>query len=510
MVQRPGLGVDAAGDGSAPVAFVPQGLEQGQDELAPALAGQEFLRRGDRRLIAVGQGDLQPGEGQFAVALVRQVQGALQIRQLGGGQPVGVGGQALWAPAEETLALLGVPLRPRNGGGRSLVLEEGHGGRIDRGEGVRHRRHGVGRQAGLIDPGVQLQFGFQSRVALHQMGADVLQEHGRGHRPIGVAVEIAAQPGVEPLPARDPLDGAQEGRALVIGDGVHAVVGIAASQVEMQAGVGGGQGFQLVLQPVPAQNLFLHRPVMAVDRLHDPVLEIGGETLVQPEVVPGGVGDQIAGPGVGQFVRHQRDQRLVAGDDGRGGEGQFGVFHPAEREGRRQEQQVIPAPAIGAVQFLGRVHHFGRRLKLGGGGAQAAGLGPDPGPLVEGREGDVADADGDQIGRDRIVHPEAPGLHSIGGGLALGRQLVGAHDHGQVGRGGDAGRIGLADAGAALGRNPGAGQDGLALAEQIGLLAARRLGRAQPLQGRRVGTGRIADGDFAPFIGREGREIDGN
>ena len=89
VIQRPGLGVDATGVGAAPVALVPQGLEQRQDEFATALAGQELLGRGDRRLIAMGQGDLQPGEGQFGVAFVRQVQRTLQIGQLGVGQPVG-------------------------------------------------------------------------------------------------------------------------------------------------------------------------------------------------------------------------------------------------------------------------------------------------------------------------------------------------------------------------------------------------------------------------------------
>ncbi|MNX14176.1 hypothetical protein D3C86_439900 [compost metagenome] len=95
------------------------------------------------------------------------------------------------------------------------------------------------------------------------------------------------------------------------------------------------------------------------------------------------------------------------------------------------------------------------------------------------------------------------------GGLALRRQVLGGHDHGQVGGGEDAGGIGLADAGAVLGRDPGAGQDGLALAEQIGLLAARRLLRAEPLQGRRVGTGGIVDDDFLDFTAHEGGQVNG-
>ena len=87
MIQRPGLGVDARGDGAAPVAFAPQGLEQGQDELATALGRQEAVGGGDGGLIAVGQGDLQPGEGQLGVALIGQVQGLFQIGELRRRQP---------------------------------------------------------------------------------------------------------------------------------------------------------------------------------------------------------------------------------------------------------------------------------------------------------------------------------------------------------------------------------------------------------------------------------------
>ncbi|MNJ28799.1 hypothetical protein D3C77_233480 [compost metagenome] len=207
-----------------------------------------------------------------------------------------------------------------------------------------------------------------------------------------------------------------------------------------------------------------------------------------------------------QLVRHQRHQRAVAGDDGRGGEGQPGVLHAAEGEAGRQDQQVVTAPAIGAVERLGRVDHLRRRLQLPLGGLQLARLGPHAGARVERGEGQVAHGDGDQIGRDRVVQLEAPRLGPGARRLALGGQLFGRHDDRQVGRSDDAGAIGLPDAGAVLGRNPGAGQDRLALAEQIGLLAARRLLRAQPLQRRGVGPGRIGDDDLLRLVALEGGE----
>uniref|UniRef100_A0A0N4YZX7 PE-PGRS family protein n=1 Tax=Parastrongyloides trichosuri TaxID=131310 RepID=A0A0N4YZX7_PARTI len=497
------------GDGAAPVAFGPQGLEQGQDKFATALAGQEAVGGGDSGLIAMRQGDLQPGEGQLGVALVGQVQGLFQIGQLGGGQPVGTGLEPLGTPGQEALALLGVPVLPVDGRGRALVAKEGLGLGVHSLEGVRHRRDPVGRHPRLIDPVVQLQLGLQSGVALDQVLADVGQEADVGHGLEGVTVEIAAQPGVERRTPDDALDGAQHGRALLIGHARQTVVGVTSGQVDVQLGVVRIGDGHFRRQLAPAQNLLLQRAVTAVEGFHDPVLEIDRGAFVQPDVLPAGVGHQVARPAVRQFVGHQRDQRLVADDHGRGGEGQARVLHAAERERRRQHQHVVAAPAVWAVQRLGGVDHARGRLQFGVGGFQSAGLGPDAGAAVERGEGDVADGHGHQIGRDRMIHVEAPGLLTRSGGLALRRQVLGGHDHGQVGGGDDAGRIGLADAGAVLGRDPGAGQDGLALAEQIGFLAARRLLRGQPLQGRGIRAGRIVDDDLLDFGPGEGGQVDG-
>ena len=144
-----------------------------------------------------------------------------------------------------------------------------------------------------------------------------------------------------------------------------------------------------------------------------------------------------------------------------------------------------------------------------GAGGQAARLGPDAGALVQRRERQIAHAQRDQIGRDRIGHAEAPGLPPVRRRLSALGQHFGAHHHREVGGRGDAGVIGLANAGAVLRRHPGAGQDRLALAEQIGLLTARRLLRAEPLKGGRVRAGRIVDDDAARLSRRQGREADG-
>src|SRR5690606_3649137 len=64
----------------------------------------------------------------------------------------------------------------------------------------------------------------------------------------------------------------------------------------------------------------------------------------------------------------------------------------------------------------------------------------------------------------------------------------------RLGRG-DPGLPGLADAGAVLGRDPGSVEDRLALAEQVGMVAASGLVRPQPLQRRRRRPAMVADDD---------------
>ena len=58
MIAGPGAGIDAGRDRSPPAALAPQAGEQGQDEFAPPLTGQEILQRRYGRLIAMGHGDL--------------------------------------------------------------------------------------------------------------------------------------------------------------------------------------------------------------------------------------------------------------------------------------------------------------------------------------------------------------------------------------------------------------------------------------------------------------------
>src|SRR3546814_7203675 len=91
---------------------------------------------------------------------------------------------------------------------------------------------------------------------------------------------------------------------------------------------------------VGPQQIGLHRRALgAVDALDDAVLGIGGEAFVEPEIVPGRVGDEIARPAMRKLVRDHADQALVAGDDRGRREGESGALHAAVREAWRERSE---------------------------------------------------------------------------------------------------------------------------------------------------------------------------
>src|SRR5690606_29810649 len=87
------------------------------------------------------------------------------------------------------------------------------------------------------------------------------------------------------------------------------------------------------------------------------------------------------------------------------------------------------------------------------------------------------------------------GSLSIGGRLALRRQLFTAHDGGQALGHDDLGCPGLPDAGAVLRRDPAAVVNRLPLAEQVGLLLTGGQGRREPLEGSSARGRGVLDDD---------------
>ncbi len=148
--------------------------------------------------------------------------------------------------------------------------------------------------------------------------------------------------------------------------------------------------------------------LLAVYRFDNAALEIRREAFVQPEVAPGRIGDEVAGPGVRELMGDERNQRLVSDDHRRRRKRHSRVLHAPKRERRRQHEQVVAAPAVRTVKRLRRLDHlFGvfELLRCGRGNAPVR-----PIPRFD-RSSDVkrqiADGDRDEIRGNRLRHVKA-------------------------------------------------------------------------------------------------------
>ncbi len=305
-----------------------------------------------------------------------------------------------------------------------------------------------------------------------------------------MVVEPLAQERIEQLAAEALLQELQEPGALDVGHLAQRIVRVGLPQRRHAQQLAlGRQRLQFVGRKLGLVDLALHLGhLLAVQRLGDARLDVGGEAFVEPDVLPAGIGHQVARPAVRQFMGHQRHQRPVADDHGRGGEGQGRVLHAAERERGRQHQDVVAAPAIRTVQLLGGGDHLLGVDELGRGLVGHGRFGPHPGAVGQRAEHQIAGGDGQQVGRDRLV------LHEMVVAIAhRGRVVARAHQHHQVRAAGDVGGVGEAHPRGVLQRHPAARVDGLGLAEHEGQLLAFGHRRRQPLQAGGFRRGVIAD-----------------
>eukprot|EP01136_Pigoraptor_vietnamica_P039928 Opistho-1_new@11257 len=262
-------------------------------------------------------------------------------------------------------------------------------------------------------------------------------------------------------------------------------------------------GCQCALNVGPGER-FGHARVFGAEQFFaDAAFDVGGEALVEPAIGPHRIGDQIARPGMREFVRDQRDETAVASEEGRRQECEARVFHAAKRKGRRQDQHVITAPAIFAVERFSDLHHALHVGAFVNAALDDAGLGPDAGARADIAMHEIADADGDEIRRDRLRHAEAEGALAVLRALAVRRQHLGAHHRFEAFGHDDARVVGLANAWAVLRRDPSAVVDRLTLAEEK-FLAARGLRRLQPLQRARVRAAFVFDLDFPRAVEGDG------
>ena len=225
-----------------------------------------------------------------------------------------------------------------------------------------------------------------------------------------------------------------------------------------------------------------------VDVLVDASLDVRREALVQPEIAPGGVGHEVAGPGMRELVGDERNEAPVPGEHRRGREGQPRVLHAAERKARRQHEDVVAIPAVGPVEPLGRLHHL-----LGVGELMGASREERTAPHTRRSAGRAPRTRGRRP-RSRcryagircgIENRYVPSRCEVG----LPAALITATSSGRRphGRG-----VGDPDLRGVLDRYPAARVDRLGLGEEKRMPLAGRLRRREPLEARSLRAGRIA------------------
>ena len=169
--------------------------------------------------------------------------------------------------------------------------------------------------------------------------------------------EVVRDEGVENVLSEQFLQVVEEVEPLLVRNAGEGVVGIFALEIHDQLGefVLLAKLVDRVRQCLPSDNGAEIAPgVVPMDGGLDASLEVGGPPLIEPEVLPAGVADEIPRPGVRQLVRDHVDVLAVVGNYRWSGEGENGVFHTAVREGRGQNEDIVLLPGIGVDNVFGR------------------------------------------------------------------------------------------------------------------------------------------------------------
>ncbi len=285
---------------AAPVG-VGQLLVQRAGELVAPDLEQELLQAFDARLVAGLDGAHQPQVEDFDVAAFGQAERFVHGSHLVGVKPV--------AELEQEVPPLAYgPFVHRNFGQFDLAVQPLAAPFVDLVERVRGRQHRVVGHARLEDPFAHLFHVHRIRVARQQVFLQVSDEVLGVDRLEREMIEVLPQEFIEGLAPETVFQPHQEQPALVVGHAVEGLLRVLVGQVAGQDLRGRIELFELFVQAHPVQRRLHLGALGRVQGLDDTAFEIGGEALVQPQVLPGGVGHQVARPGVGQFVGDQRGQ----------------------------------------------------------------------------------------------------------------------------------------------------------------------------------------------------------
>lgn len=291
---------------------------------------------------------------------------------------------------------------------------------------------------------------------------------------------------IEPFTAHVRLDRFEEIRALLVRHAREHVVRVDAVLVEVQLAVVRRavlvEPLQVALELAGHDGSLQVCGFLAPHRFHDAERGPLGPALVQPEVGPGRVGDEVAGPGVGQLVRHHPDERLVTRHERRRNEGERGVFHAAVGERARHHEDVEASPLVLPEELLGLRHDLRHVLEFDRRLFDHHRFRPDFGAVRDILRHQVANGERDEVGSDRLGHlPLFVGFPIF---YETPDESVSGHEPTELLRYNERCRVGHAHRRRVLTGHVRASVDRFTLAEQERVPLAARLLGGEPLQTR--------------------------
>jgi hypothetical protein len=213
------------------------------------------------------------------------------------------------------------------------------------------RPRAVGRYARTIYPLVCIKAVAQGSVFAYEGSIHIVEKGLCGNGTEGKLPEIPYQKFVEAIATCRTFYHSQKMTPFLIGYIVQPVIRVSAFKTELKPCIAviDAEGPDCILQifiPYTPQHIGI---IHTHHLLHDATLKVIGEALIEPEVVPGGIGYEVTTPAMSQLMGYEAHQRPVAGDDGGGEEGKPWVLHASYGEAGWQHQHIVPAPAIGTV-----------------------------------------------------------------------------------------------------------------------------------------------------------------
>lgn len=201
-------------------------------------------------------------------------------------------------------------------------------------------------------------------------------------------------------------------------------------------------------------------------------------------------------------MRDDVDLTPVSDNESGSKECTIGVLHTPVRERSRQDEGVVPPPAVRTAELFRRTDHtFGVLLKLVRARVDLARFGPDTGPFTQGAEGEFTAGDGDQVGRDPdFLLPDVLVFGPVNFGDSVFQGRNGPLRREQDGQGRlDARDVGGFDGRSVHAREEGPSVDGLTLRVHEGVPFRVGLFGVEPSQGGTLVGGGVLDRDGNGF-----------